>query len=772
MPNERNTEEIVRSHFRQYADQVEVEEQKSKHRRIEKLLASASKGGAGRGYPEFLVTLKDEPDLLIVIECKADRNKHESPDRDRPIEFAVDGAMHYSSYLSKEFDVICIGISGETHTDARISHFLHLKGVACPTPIFDETLLSPSDYIRGYYNNPDKYRQDYDSLKSFLRILNERLHRNKVAESNRALLISAILIALENPSFKRSYGAENDSVELAKDIQKRVLAELKADLDEEKLRLLEQKFSFIEHETALIQKDGELRELVQQIDSEINSFIKNHEYRDVLGELYVEFLRYANKDKGLGIVLTPPHITELFADLAQVNKSSIVYDNCAGTGGFLISAMKRMITDAKGSEELETRIKNSQLFGVELQADIFPLAVSNMFIHQDGKSNIEQASCFDTDIIARMKIKRPTVGMLNPPYKSNKRHDKEEWEFVLNNLDILGDGGICIAIIPMQSALSTSDKIINFKSKLMKKHTLEAVLSMPNQLFFNSKASAVTCVMVIIAHRPHPKGKKVWLALAKDDGYVVEMHKGRVDPDNKWPSIRDQWVRHFLNRDEVPYFSEMRELNPADEWCAEACITRDYRQLTQEDFQYSLRLLTGAMFSQGKLNAVHSQPISESDLRLTDREWEYFNIGETFAVTLGPYTDKRELIEGSLPYITRTASNNGVDGFGRHDTSYEGNCITIGAEGVVAFYQPDEFLKGNKVNIIRHERMSAGIGIFLVTVMDFAHKGTYNYGYALVKARLERSRIPLPVIKPGLPDWDFMESYIGKLNYSSNLKKL
>ncbi len=772
MPNERNTEEIVRSHFKDYADQVNVEEQRSEHHRIQKLLASASKGGSGQGYPEFIVTLRDEPDLLIVVECKADRNKHESSGWHRPIEYAVDGAWHYSSYLSREFDVLGIGVSGQTVADAKISHFLHLKGTARPTPIFDDILLSPSEYIRGYYNDPGKFRQDYNSLKSFLRVLNERLHAVRVAESNRALLISAILIALENPSFKKSYNTETDSSELAKNIQHRVLAELKTDLDNRKLRVLEQKFSFIEHETALIRKDDELREIVQQIDNEINSFIKNHEYRDVLGELYIEFLRFANKDKGLGIVLTPPHITELVAELAQVNRYSIVYDNCAGTGGFLISAMKRMIEDAKGSEEVEACIKSSQLFGVELQADIFPLAVSNMFIHQDGKSNIEQASCFDSEVVARMRLRRPNVGMLNPPYKSNKRHDKEEWEFVLNNLQVLGDGGICIAIIPMQSVLSTSDKIVSFKAELMKRHTLEAVLSMPNQLFFNSKASAVTCIVVITAHRPHPVGKKVWLALAKDDGYSVEMHKGRVDSDNKWPPIRDQWVGNFLNRAEVPYFSETRTLEPSDEWCAEAYVVRDYRELTREDFERSLRLFTGAMFSQGKLSAVYPQPITNSTFDLSDREWEYFSIGDTFSVTLGPYVDKKELIEGNLPYITRTASNNGVDGFGKHNLYYEGNCITIGAEGIVAFYQPEEFLKGNKVNIVRHENMSATVGMFLVTVMDFAHKDIYNYGYALVKGRLEQSRIALPITMPGSPDWKFMESYIGSLHYSINLEEL
>ena len=56
----------------------------------------------------------------------------------------------------------------------------------------------------------------------------------------------------------------------------------------------------------------------------INLFMKTYRYHDVLGQFYIEFLRYANNDKGLGIVLTPPHITELFSELAfDFNWSSI-----------------------------------------------------------------------------------------------------------------------------------------------------------------------------------------------------------------------------------------------------------------------------------------------------------------------------------------------------------------------------------------------------------------------------------------------------------------
>ena len=107
----------------------------------------------------------------------------------------------------------------------------------------------------------------------------------------------------------------------------------------------------IKTDISLFTKSKVLKPLINEIDENINRFIKTHDYFDVLSQLYIEFLRYAkNRDKGLGIVFTPPHthITDFFSDLAQVNKNSIVLDNCTGTVGFWISAMKKMRVDAQG----------------------------------------------------------------------------------------------------------------------------------------------------------------------------------------------------------------------------------------------------------------------------------------------------------------------------------------------------------------------------------------------------------------------------------------
>ena len=147
-------------------------------------------------------------------------------------------------------------------------------------------------------------------------------------------------------------------------------------------------FSFIRSDTSLSTKPNVLQDLIDSIDKHINQFMKTHEYYDILGQLYIEFLRYANSDKALGIVLTPPHITKLFSELACVNQKSVIYDNCTGTGGFLISGLNKMVQDAKGDLVKIKEIKQNQVIGVEFQAHIFALACSNMFIHQDGKTNI------------------------------------------------------------------------------------------------------------------------------------------------------------------------------------------------------------------------------------------------------------------------------------------------------------------------------------------------------------------------------------------------
>jgi len=591
MGNEAKTENIVRNRLRElgYYDDTDiiVEEKKSDNPVIDKLLKNASKKGSGAGYPEFIIRSNQFSDFLIVIECKADILKHASKELNHYAEYAVDGALLYGTYLAKEYDVLAIGVSGVEISKMKISHYLLLKGTKDKTPFVGSQILPFKDYYIEYSGSPQKTNQDLKVLANYFKKLNALLYAKRVKEDQRSQLISGILIALQNKAFKQGFKGHKTAQDLADNLVGTITEELSyAKLPEKQITNLTYNFSFIKTHTTLSSDKEFLENLITDIDNEVNSFVKTHQYYDAIGQFYIEFLRYANNDKTLGIVLTPPHITELFVELASATKDSIVIDNCCGTAGFLISAMRKMTNDAQGDLGEIAKIHNKKLVGIEFQDDIYALAVSNMIVHGDGKTNVFPGDCFGMVDNIKQNFK-PTIGLLNPPYKPPEQTEeevKEELEFVLNNLEMLEPNGTCVAIVPMSCALAQTGRVFELKEQLLQKHTLEAVMSMPDQLFHDSDAGVVTCVMVFTAHIPHLKGKKTWFGYWKNDNFVKVKNRGRIDKFNKWNDTRNEWVNTFKNREVKKDYSLMQEVTASDEWCVEAYMEADYSELSEAEF--------------------------------------------------------------------------------------------------------------------------------------------------------------------------------------------
>ncbi len=591
MGNEAKTENLVRDALRAkgYTNNTDiiVEEKKSDNPIIDKLLKNASKRGSGAGYPEFIIRSNQFSGFLIVIECKADTLKHASKELNHYAEYAVDGALLYGTYLAKEYDVLAIGVSGEEAINVKVSHYLLIKGAKEKVPFLGNQILPFQDYYKAYSQSSQKANQDFKVLVDYFKKLNTLFYAKKIKEDQRSLLISGILIALQNKAFKQGFKGHKTAQDLADNIVGTITEELSyAKLPEKRIANLTYNFSFIKTHTTLSSDKEFLENLITDIDERINSFLKTYQYYDAIGQFYIEFLRYANNDKTLGIVLTPPHITELFVELADVNKDSIVIDNCCGTAGFLISAMRKMISDAQGDSGEIKKIQDNKLIGIEFQDDIYALAVSNMIVHGDGKTNVFPGDCFTMIDDIKQNFK-PTIGLLNPPYKPPEQTEeevKEELEYVLNNLEMLELNGKCVAIVPMSCALAQTGRIFDLKEKLLNKHTLEAVMSMPDQLFHDSDAGVVTCIMVFTAHVPHPKGKKTWFGYWKNDNFIKVKNRGRIDKFNKWDDTKNEWVNTFRNKEVKKGYSLMQEVAAGDEWCVEAYMETDYSELNQADF--------------------------------------------------------------------------------------------------------------------------------------------------------------------------------------------
>jgi len=780
MANESITDDLVRDFFKTnqiYKDnKIIIEKQQSiTNKKIDKLLKNASKSGNGKGYPDLIIQYKENPNFIIVVESKADILKHKSNELNKYKDYAVDGVLLYSSFLSKEYDVLAIAVSGQEKDKLKISHFLQLKNTKEAYSIFkDDKLLDLEDYENGYKTDERKFNQDFQELLKYSKTLNDKLHTLKVKESERSLLISGTLIALTDKAFCNSYKFKNP-----KSLANYLITTIEEKLTEvqnEHIKNIISSYSFIKNHTILSVKENELRDIIDEIDEKINNFIKTYKYFDTLGQFYIEFLRYANNDKGLGIVLTPPHITELFCEIANVNKDSVVLDTCTGTGGFLISAMQKMIIDASGDQQKELEIKSKQIVGVELQHDIFSLVCSNMYIHGDGRSNLIKGSCFDEEVKKEIKKYKPNVGFLNPPYKSNK-DDIEELEFILNNLEQLEKGSLCVAIVPMRCALYDSGEGLILKEKLLDNHTLEAVFSMPDELFYNSKVGTNTCIMVIKAKEKHPVNYKTYFGYWKDDGFYKRRTSGRADYDHKWQQIKKFWLENYQNKDEVVGHSIKKVIRPKNEWCVEQYMNTDYTLLSEDKIKNLVLKYLSFCVSNGDFEVIKDFLNTNKKIKLNIEKWKSFQVGDIFDISLGKPIHKNSIKQFSLtkrnnfiPYVTRTTKNNGIEFYVDKtvipsNKFIEGNAITIGAEGFKAFYQKDKFITGNKVNILRNENLNLEIALFINSILNLEIEKKFGYGRGLVKSRLEKLNIKLPVDSKNNPNWEFMKEFIVSLDY-------
>lgn len=601
MANEALTEDIVRQLLDDlgfYPDDgsLLVERQRSGIAAIKRLLTAASKtGGTGAGFPDFIVTSPKSPDYVVVIEAKASRNRHESADRTKVADFAVDGTLHYAKFLAREYNVIAIGVSGETKDELKISTFLHPRGAAEPKDLTSpqgavlDHFIPFADLLDAAEYSPEVAKLRESDLMAFSRELHDFLWKYaQLTEEQKPLLVSGTLIALMDTAFANGYGDFTPSRLQRRwgEVVKEQIEE--ADIPHSKKSNIYQPYSGIAVHPSLSTATkefprGVLHEVIRRIKEKVWPFIAVYRAHDVVGKFYGEFLKYTGGDKkALGIVLTPRHVTELFALIANVAPTSRVLDPCAGTGGFLISAMDRMLRLAT-VEDQRREIKAHNLIGIEQQPHMYALAASNMILRGDGKANLFQGSCFSESFIRDIRDRKPTVGMINPPYAQGST-DLHELAFVDNMLDMLSEGAMGIAIVPMSCATSPS----TYKDVLLNKHTLEAVMSMPTELFY--PVGVVTCIMVFTAQVPHAQSdRKSWFGYWKNDGFVKTKKQGRVDLNGEWPAIRDGWVEAFRNREVVAGHSVSQKVVAADEWCAEAYMETDYGSLDHGDFEKVLR---------------------------------------------------------------------------------------------------------------------------------------------------------------------------------------
>lgn len=152
---------------------------------------------------------------------------------------------------------------------------------------------------------------------------------------------------------------------------------------------------------------------------------------------------------------------------------------------------------------------------------------------------------------------------------------------------------------------------------------------------------------------------------------------------------------------------------------------------------------------------------------LNKRKWEDFCLDDLFQITsTSSGIDKCRLVnlDGEIPYITRTDKSNGYELYvGNQISKYKmdyGNVITIGLDTQTVFYQQHSFYTGQNIQILQSEHINKYTALFMIPMIKILMKKFNWGGNGATLTRLRRSRILLPIVKKGEPDYKFMEDYI------------
>lgn len=283
------------------------------------------------------------------------------------------------------------------------------------------------------------------------------------------------------------------------------------------------------------------------ISNNLNSDFWNGE--DVMAIFFNEFNRYKKKTES-GQVFTPDHITSLMYRILDVSASDFVLDAACGSGAFLVKSMCNMIKEVGGARAKQSDlIKQSHLFGIEFDREIFALACANMLIHKDGKTNLEQLDSRSNEACAWIKSKPITKVLMNPPFE-----DKYGClQIVKNVLDNVAINTLCAFILPDTKL----EKKKGFAIRLLKEHRLEKIIKLPIKVF----TGATTSIFIFRANIPQ-KEHDIFSCYISDDGHETVKNQGRQDIYNKWKEIEDYWVS-VINRQSGD--SSIQWLNPKDQ---------------------------------------------------------------------------------------------------------------------------------------------------------------------------------------------------------------
>lgn len=566
--------------------------------------------------------------LVVLVECKNKFSRWDKGEIQRQLQEYV---RYEKEYTEKRIVAILAETEGDEvwtwYGGSVIIDDQHRK-------LQERIIKSFEEYENLCFGKINNKIKIVDSIKQ----LNELLHSNNINERLRSQFVGTCLLAIKNglqykninESIDRENGQRLTKVQVIikgiTDILSGLLAKDFEEDDNSESRLNKAEKISALNRRVLEDQDvqnlnyEDFKQILGFIDENIIPYIDDSSTagQDLLNLFFTTFNKYVGKsDKNQAF--TPDHICDFMSKAVGVNKNSIVLDPCCGSGAFLVRAMTDAMDDCD-NESQRTNVKRHQIYGIEYEDGAFGLSSTNMLIHGDGNSNVVKDSMFNRK--EWIQDKNINIVLMNPPYNATKNQSNPEFartwssstkedpskgfhyvEWIARHVS---SNCKMAVLLPMQCAIGNGTVIKEFKKKMLDNYTLDAVFSLPNEMFYPGASATACCMIFDLSQRHERTNRDTFFGYFKDDKFIKRKGTGRIEKtDNNgkslWVETEEKWLYLYKNRIAEPGLSVTHKVDENDEWLAEAYMETDYNDLSESDFQNSINNYLAYLIKKGDI---------------------------------------------------------------------------------------------------------------------------------------------------------------------------
>ena len=318
-------------------------------------------------------------------------------------------------------------------------------------------------------------------------------------------------------------------------------------------------------------KDGVLLRQILNIIDDVD--LGDYEESHAFGDIYESILKELQNAGSAGEFYTPRAVTDFMAEMIKPRIGEKMADFACGTGGFLVSWLKRLEKQVANTAASEAM--GQSVYGIEKKQFPYMLCITNMLLHGVDVPRVYHDNSLLNDVLDYTEKDQFDVVLMNPPYGGSEKNDvKNHFPADLASSETadlfmsvimyrLKSTGRAAVILPDGFLFGADNAKIAIKRKLLKEFNLHTVIRMPGSVF--APYTSITTNILFFDHRGPTK--ETWFyRMDMPQGYkhfskTKPMKLEHFDPVKEWWNNRQEIALDGFDKAKRYTVAQIADLN-------------------------------------------------------------------------------------------------------------------------------------------------------------------------------------------------------------------